>query len=88
MTMPPTVAIRRFLVWLLTCFAATTYCDLVLAQQPRGPGGDVGVDVNGEPRFVVKAISFQAFDETSYDFLGSDEVVFMFGTPLHRTGPR
>ena len=72
-----TAAIRTLLAGLLTCLAAASLSDVVRAE---GPAGEVGVNVNGEPRFVVKALNFQAFDETGFDFLGSDEVVFTFGT--------
>ena len=75
--MRATAAIRTLLARLLTCLAAASLSDVVRAE---GRAGEVGVNVNGEPRFVVKALNFQAFDETGFDFLGSDEVVFTFGT--------
>lgn len=73
---------RLSVAWLLLGLAGAFYPDPTRAQ-PAGPGGPIAVDPTGEPRFVVRVVNFEAFDETGWDWTGSDEVVFTFRTPQY-----
>jgi hypothetical protein len=68
-----TAAIRLLIAALLTC-AIWASCNNLQAQQATVGGAPVGTDTVLGPRFVVKAVSFEALDETSWDWTGSDEV--------------
>jgi hypothetical protein len=43
-------------------------------------GGNVGVNVGGERRYIVEFVSFKALDETGCDLCGSDEVQLIVRT--------
>jgi hypothetical protein len=75
---------QGLLVGLFLAFAALS--EVTEAQSiaaPPGSGGNVGVGVADGRRFAVKAVTFQALDEWGWDWLGSEEVVFIFRTPRY-----
>lgn len=59
------------------------------AQPRRGnAGGVVGVEVAPGPRFKVTAVTFEALDETGWDWTGADEVVVIFQTRAYKLATR
>jgi hypothetical protein len=77
------LCLRMLLTALLMCQMCVSYDNLVQAQEVTGGGAAGGADTVLGPRFVVKAVSFEALDETSWDWAGSDEVLFTVRTPQY-----
>ena len=75
--MRPTLMVQTLLAGLLLSLAGS---DTHLGTAQPGPL-PTGPNVTPGPRFVVKVYGFQALDETGWDWLDSDEVVFTFRTP-------
>ena len=71
---------RPLLAGALVCLAVAHFSGPVSAQPSRPLGVVVGAEPVAQPRFIVKAVSFECKDQTGWDFWSSDEVVFAFRT--------
>ena len=70
---------RTRLAGALALLGALAFAESTGAQAvggPGGPGSTVGPGVAAGPRFSLRTLTFQALDETGWDWPGADEVAF------------